>query len=170
MSEWKESATPVKDWIAKQEKKIELYSSPKNDHESVAKQRQEVEVAALIRLMLHQKRLGTYSRELAPKINIYCTSIDTRFFFQIHRTCPKSYKRDKTPCINLRRCMMSFKSDRLCPMKTRRNFVRILIASRTVGITWRKRSRRLIKGKPVFLATCGGNFSLFISFELGIQS
>ena len=44
MAEWKETLNTLKDWVAKQDKRIQLLAIPKDDHDSVLKQRQEIEV------------------------------------------------------------------------------------------------------------------------------
>ena len=44
LMEWKESASPVKDWIYKQEKKIQSHGVIKADMDSVTRQREEIEV------------------------------------------------------------------------------------------------------------------------------
>lgn len=44
MTEWKDAASPVKEWISKYDKKIQTYGVVKPDHDAVVKQRQDVKV------------------------------------------------------------------------------------------------------------------------------
>ena len=47
MKEWKDVSSPVKEWISKHEQKIRSHGLIKNDHDAVAKQREDVEVKRL---------------------------------------------------------------------------------------------------------------------------
>ena len=46
MSEWKDTSSPVKEWISTHEKKIRSLGLVKTDHDAVVKQREDVEVHA----------------------------------------------------------------------------------------------------------------------------